>query len=167
MDYDVTAVFPGRGVAHLRVTADSPEALAATPALQGGVIVSAEPLAARRGASRAGKFPLPLFTRQLLSLLQAGLTIVEGLETLAAQDKDSATSDLLNGLLARLREGQSLSAALQYYPAAFPDLYVATVKASESDRRPAGGVAALHCHSRKTGRPAQENPQCCDLSGRC
>jgi general secretion pathway protein F len=131
MDYDVTAVFPGRGVAHLRVTADSPEALAATPALQGGVIVSAEPLAARRGASRAGKFPLPLFTRQLLSLLQAGLTIVEGLETLAAQDKDSATSDLLNGLLARLREGQSLSAALQYYPAAFPDLYVATVKASE------------------------------------
>jgi general secretion pathway protein F len=131
MDYDVTAVFPGRGVAHLRVTAESPESLAATPALQGGVIVSAKPLAARRGAERTGKFPLPLFTRQLLSLLQAGLTIVEGLETLAAQDKDSVTSNVLNGLLAKLREGQSLSAALQHYPQAFPDLYTATVKASE------------------------------------
>jgi len=131
MDYDVTAVFPGRGVTRLRVTADSPELLAAAPALQGGVIVSAEALDARRSKGRAGKFPLPLFTRQLLSLLQAGLTVVEGLETLAAQDKGSVTSDVLNGLLAQLREGQSLSAALQHHPEAFPDLYVATVKASE------------------------------------
>lgn len=131
MDYDVTAVFPGRGVARLRVTADSPELLVAAPSLQGGVIVSAEALDARRGAGRAGKFPLPLFTRQLLSLLQAGLTVVEGLETLAAQDKGSVTSDVLNSLLAQLREGQSLSAALLNHPTAFPDLYVATVKASE------------------------------------
>jgi general secretion pathway protein F len=131
MDYDVTAVFPERGVTRLRVTADSPELLAAAPALQGGVVVSVAALDARRGQRRAGKFPLPLFTRQLLSLLQAGLTVVEGLETLAAQDKGSVTSDVLNGLLAQLREGQSLSAALQHHPEAFPDLYVATVKASE------------------------------------
>lgn len=131
MDYDVTAVFPERGVTRLRVSADSPELLAAAPALQGGVIVSAAALDARRSQGRAGKFPLPLFTRQLLSLLQAGLTVVEGLETLAAQDKGTVTSDVLNSLLTQLREGQSLSAALQHHPEAFPDLYVATVKASE------------------------------------
>lgn len=131
MDYDVTAVFPGRGVSRLRVTAESPELLAAAPALQGGVIVSAEALGARRAQSRAGRFPLPLFTRQLLALLQAGLTIVEGLETLAAQDKGSVTSEVLSSLLAQVREGQSLSAALQHHPEVFPELYVATVKASE------------------------------------
>jgi general secretion pathway protein F len=131
MDYDVTAVFPGRGVSRLRVAAESPELLAAAPALQGGVIVSAEALGARRARSGAGRFPLPLFTRQLLALLQAGLTIVEGLETLAAQDKGSVTSEVLSSLLAQVREGQSLSAALQHHPEVFPELYVATVKASE------------------------------------
>lgn len=131
MDYDVTAVFPGQGITRLKLAADSPDALAALPALAGGVIVSALPLGENRQRGRGGKFPLPLFTRQLLSLLQAGLTVVEGLETLAAQDQGSVTAEVLGSLLAHLREGQSLSAALQRHPAAFPDLYVATVKASE------------------------------------
>jgi len=131
MDYDVTAVFPGQGITRLKLAADSPDALAALPALAGGVIVSALPLGENRQRGRGGKFPLPLFTRQLLSLLQAGLTVVEGLETLAAQDQGSVTAEVLGSLLAHLREGLSLSAALQRHPAAFPDLYVATVKASE------------------------------------
>jgi general secretion pathway protein F len=131
MDYDVTAVFPGQGITRLKLAADSPDALAALPALAGGVIVSALPLGENRQRGRGGKFPLPLFTRQLLSLLQAGLTVVEGLETLAAQDQGSVTAEVLGSLLTHLREGQSLSAALQRHPAAFPELYVATVKASE------------------------------------
>lgn len=129
MDYEVTAVFPGRGISRLRVAADSADLVPAAPALQGGVVVSLRPLGERRG--KGGKFPLPLFTRQLLSLLQAGLTVVEGLETLAAQDQGSVTSEVLTRLLGHLREGQSLSTALQRHPEAFPELYVATVKASE------------------------------------
>ena len=130
MDYEVTAVFPGHGVSQLRLAADSPEQLAAAPALEGGIIISFRALGHSK-RRKSGKFPLPIFTRQLLSLLQAGLTVVEGLETLAAQDQGSATSDVLTSLLRQLREGQSLSAALQKHPEAFPDLYVATVKASE------------------------------------
>jgi general secretion pathway protein F len=130
MNYEVTAVFPGQGVSRLQLAADSPDQLAASPALAGGVIVSFRALGPAR-RRHDGKFPLPIFTRQLLSLLQAGLTVVEGLETLAAQDQGSATADVLGSLLRHLREGQSLSAALQKHPEAFPDLYVATVKASE------------------------------------
>ena len=37
----------------------------------------------------------------------------------------------MTGLTERLKEGQSLSAALEAFPEAFPDLYVATVRASE------------------------------------
>jgi general secretion pathway protein F len=131
MDYEVMAVFPGRGVSRLTVSADSPELLAAVPSLQGGVIVSSRPLGQSSRRARGGKFPLPLFTRQMLSLLKAGLTVVEGLETLSEQDKGSATSEVLSSLLLHLREGQSLSTALQHHPEAFPDLYVATVRASE------------------------------------
>lgn len=129
MDYEVTALFPGKGVSRLTVSADTPDGVPAAPALQGGVVVSLRPLGRRQEGG--GKFPLPLFTRQLLSLLQAGLTVVEGLETLSAQDQGSVTSQVLSCLLGQLREGQSLSAAMQRYPEAFPELYVATVKASE------------------------------------
>ncbi|WP_428827817.1 type II secretion system F family protein [Azonexus sp. IMCC34842] len=127
----MTAVFPGQGVSLLRVAADSPEAVASAPALQGGLVVSLRALGEQKGGGRRGKFPLPLFTRQLLALLQAGLTVVEGLDTLAAQDQGSITSEVIGRLLTDLREGQSLSAALQRQPEAFPNLYVATVKASE------------------------------------
>ena len=125
------AVFPGRGVCRLTVAAESPEQLAAAPALQGGVIVSSRAIGQRSRRARGGKFPLPLFTRQMLSLLKAGLTVVEGLETLSEQDQGSATSEVLSRLLGHLREGQSLSTAMQHHPEAFPDLYVATVRASE------------------------------------
>ena len=131
MEFDVVAVFPGQGVSRLRVAADSTSDLPQATSLLGAVIVSAEPVGQKRRASRSGKFQLPLFTRQLLSLLEAGLNVVEGLETLAEQDQGSGASEVLNGLLTALRQGQSLSTALQRFPEVFPELYVATVKASE------------------------------------
>lgn len=130
MEFDVVAVLPGQKVSRLRVAADSAAALSQLPALHGAVIVSAEAVG-RIAGQRAGKFQLPLFTRQLLSLLEAGLNVVEGLETLAEQDPGGASGEVLNGLLVALRQGLSLSQALHRYPAIFPALYVATVKASE------------------------------------
>lgn len=131
MEFDVVAVFPGQGVSRLRVAADSASDLPQASSLLGAVIVSADPVGQKRSKNRSGKFQLPLFTRQLLSLLEAGLNVVEGLETLAEQDQGSGSSEVLNGLLTALRQGQSLSTALQRFPEVFPELYVATVKASE------------------------------------
>ncbi len=130
MEFDVVAVFPGQRVSRLRVAADSAAALPQAAALQGAVIVSSV-AAGRLAGQSAGKFQLPLFTRQLLSLLEAGLNVVEGLETLAEQDQGGASGEVLNSLLGALRQGLSLSQALQRHPAIFPELYVATVKASE------------------------------------
>ena len=131
MDYEVMVLFPGQGISRLLVVAESPDLVASAPTVQGGIVVSQRLIGQRKVQSRGGKFPLPLFTRQMLSLLKAGLTVVEGLETLSAQDQGSTTSVVLHSLLTHLREGQSLSVALQHHPEAFPDLYVATVKASE------------------------------------
>jgi len=76
-------------------------------------------------------FPLVLFTQELLALLRSGISLVEALETLAEKDSRASSGPMLAGLLERLREGQSFSSALHASPEAFPELYVATVRASE------------------------------------
>src|SRR5262245_24840857 len=90
-----------------------------------------------RGAE--ARFPLTLFSQELLVLLKAGLPLVEAIETLAEREKRSEFRALLERIAAILRQGNTLSSALQQFPQAFPALYVATVQASErtSDLAPA------------------------------
>ena len=80
-----------------------------------------------------------LFSQELRVLLNAGLPLVEAIDTLAQKERREDSRALLERLSAVLREGQTLSAALQEFPQAFPPLYVATVRASEktSDLSPA------------------------------
>lgn len=98
---------------------------------QGGVVLSV-----RRNFSgllpRSGhKFPLSNFSQELLALLTAGLSLVEGIETLVEKEEDGTVRELLQQILVRLREGMTFSRALESYPQAFPPLYVATIRASE------------------------------------
>jgi len=85
------------------------------------------------------RFALVLFSQELRVLLNAGLPLVEAIDTLAQKERRDDSRALLERLSAVLREGQPLSAALQEFPQAFPLLYVATVRASEktSDLSPA------------------------------
>lgn len=80
---------------------------------------------------RRSRFPLLLFTQELLALTNAGLTIVDGIETLAEKEARPESRKILRQILAQLNEGRSLSYTLQNLPAVFPPLYVATVRASE------------------------------------
>lgn len=82
------------------------------------------------GAAQA-RFPLTLFSQELLVLLKAGLPLVEAIETLAEREKRSEFRAVLERIVAILRQGNTLSAALQQFPQAFPALFVATVQASE------------------------------------
>lgn len=77
------------------------------------------------------RFHLLLFTQELLALLEAGLPLVEAVETLAEKDHRPESRKILDAITGALYEGQPLSAALQRQPAIFPPLYVATVRASE------------------------------------
>jgi general secretion pathway protein F len=78
-----------------------------------------------------GHFPLVLFSQELLALLQAGLTLVEALETLNEKEQRPEVKHALMRIIASLYEGHAFSTALQHSPANFPRLYVATVRASE------------------------------------
>ncbi len=77
------------------------------------------------------KFPLILFNQELASLLEAGLSIVEALEALQKNEKNTATKSTINAILSSLREGNTLSTALSVQPGRFPELYIATIRASE------------------------------------
>jgi general secretion pathway protein F len=133
MRFEVKAVKSGGAVVSLSLDARDDRDADQQARSQGYVV-----LGVRRAGSLglpaafgAARFPLVLFTQELLALLRSGISLVEALETLNEKESKASTAAVLAGLLARLREGQSFSTALQSHPDAFPDLYVATVRASE------------------------------------
>ena len=81
--------------------------------------------------SRAARLQLVTFSQELVALLEAGLSLVESIETLGEKEASPAVRRTLNQVMVRLREGQTLGAALAEHPQSFPTLYVATVRAAE------------------------------------
>ena len=91
--------------------------------------------ATKRGGSSFGKRlsaqENPLVTRQLASLLVAGLPLDEALAALADQAERAYVGELLAAIRAEVVGGSSLSVALAQHPKDFPDIYRALVSAGE------------------------------------
>ncbi|SNR84556.1 general secretion pathway protein F [Methylobacillus rhizosphaerae] len=83
------------------------------------------------GWRRKSRFNLMLFSQELLSLLDSGLSLVEAIEALAEKEGQAESRTLLKQVLALLYEGLPLSSALEKFPAIFPPLYVALIRSSE------------------------------------
>ncbi len=77
------------------------------------------------------RIQLVSFSQELVALLDAGLTLVEAIDTLTEKETVPGTRRALELVRARLFEGRTLSAALEELPRSFPPLYIATVRASE------------------------------------
>ena len=78
---------------------------------------------------------LTQFTRQLATLVNAGLPLMRGIEVLKRQMKDPQMLEALNGISDNIAAGGTFSESLTQYPKIFDNLYVNMVKAGE-----AGGV---------------------------
>ena len=74
---------------------------------------------------------LALLTRQLATLIAAGLPVEESLHTIARQSDKRRLSALVMDVRGRVLEGHSLAAALGDYPNAFSSMYRSTVAAGE------------------------------------
>jgi general secretion pathway protein F len=131
MRYRVKAMKAGEGVVSLALEAASPAEARARATGQGYAVLSVRGAGGLPLPGRRAKFPLLLFSQELLALLRAGISLVEALETLAEKESKPETRAALGRLLDALYEGKAFSAALSGVPEAFPDLYVATVRASE------------------------------------
>lgn len=85
------------------------------------------------GPRSGGGLDIAWWCRELRTLLVAGMTVVEAIETLHAQAaaaQGGGRAQVHGALLERLREGQALSVALQA-AGGFPPVLIAGVKASE------------------------------------
>jgi general secretion pathway protein F len=80
---------------------------------------------------RSAAFRTGLFSVELMSLLEAGLNLVEALQTLAEKESAGERRDVLASLSAAIHRGEPFSQAVAALPQHFPPLYVATVKAAE------------------------------------
>ena len=78
---------------------------------------------------------LTVFTRQLATLVNAGMPIMRSLETLARQEKNPLFKEVIDSLVENIRSGGNFSDGLLQHPKVFDRLYVNMVKAGE-----AGGV---------------------------
>lgn len=74
---------------------------------------------------------LTLITRQLATLIKAGMPLESCLQAIAKQSEKHAARRIVLAVRAKVREGHTLADSLKQFPRAFPDLYCATVAAGE------------------------------------
>ena len=84
-----------------------------------------------RGAKRLRNKELIPFTRQLASMLGAGMTILASIQTLGEQNSDPEFKKVLQHLCDVIESGAPLSNGLADYPQLFDDMYVNMVIAGE------------------------------------
>jgi general secretion pathway protein F len=131
MHYEVKAVLAGQGTVLLKLDAESEDDARLQVTSQGGMVLNVRRRFTMWMPRSTTRFPLAHFSQELLSLLEAGLSLVESIETLADKEQDAGVRKIIDGLLSRLYEGVTFSRALEFYPQAFPPLYMATARASE------------------------------------
>ncbi len=118
-----------------------PSAPAPRPAGRGPTIsvpAGGPPVPRRRGFSfgrAVNEKGLTVFTRQLATLVKAGMPIMRGLEVLARQEKRKAFRQVIEDCADTIRSGGNFSDGLGANPKTFDRLYINMVKAGE-----AGGV---------------------------
>ena len=80
---------------------------------------------------KARKGELVVFTRQLATMVGAGLSLLESLEVLSHQAESPGMKSACGILVSDVRGGSDLSAAMERCPRIFNHLYVSMVKAGE------------------------------------
>jgi type IV pilus assembly protein PilC len=73
-----------------------------------------------------------LFSRQLSTLINAGLPLVQGLRSVAGQTTNKALKTVINQVIADVEAGTSFSQALAAHPKVFNRVYISLVEASET-----------------------------------
>src|SRR5213596_1916353 len=104
------------------------------------LVVSIQEKVARKGKTAGGSVALAdlvVFTRQLATMIDAGLAMVQSLQALAEQTTNKVMRDVIKDVCARVEGGDSFSEALQKHPKVFNRLYVCMVSAGEK-----GGLLA-------------------------
>src|SRR6266704_2331125 len=119
------------------------------------LVVSIQEKMGKKGRTSGGKVALSdlvVFTRQLATMIDAGLAMVQSLQGLAEQTTNKVMRDVIKDVCTRVEGGDSFSEALQKHPNAFSKLYVAMVGAGERGGLLAEILARLAVYLENTAR---------------
>jgi len=75
---------------------------------------------------------LSMLTRQLATLLEAGLPLEQAFNALIEQSEDESVRQILAGVRSELLAGHTLAQAMGQYEKVFPDIYRSLIKAGEA-----------------------------------
>ena len=119
------------------------------------LVVSIQEKVGKKGKTAGGKVALAdlvVFTRQLATMIDAGLAMVQSLQALAEQTTNKVMRDTIKDVCARVEGGDSFSEALKKHPKVFIKLYVAMVGAGERGGLLAEILARLATYLENTAR---------------
>ena len=95
------------------------------------VKAKAKPLFGKSGKSIKGR-DIAIFSRQLATMMSAGVPMVQGFEIVAGGQTNPRMKDMLTDIKTNIEGGSALHESLAKYPVQFDELYCNLVKAGES-----------------------------------
>src|ERR1700691_5007466 len=141
----------------IRSTVDASSESTAVAALlnRNLMVISIQEKVSKKGKTSGGKVALAdlvIFTRQLATMIDAGLAMVQSLQALAEQSDNKLMRDVIKDVTSRVEGGDSFSEALQKHPKVFNKLYYSMVSAGEKGGLLAEILARLATYLENTAR---------------
>jgi type IV pilus assembly protein PilC len=144
--------------------ASTEQAAVATLLNRNLLVLSIQEKMARKGKAAGGKVALAdlvVFTRQLATMIDAGLAMVQSLQALAEQTTNKVMKDVIKDVTQRVEGGDSFSEALMKHPKVFNRLYVSMVGAGERGGLLAEILARLATYLENTMRLRKKVKSAC------
>src|SRR6266498_678062 len=119
------------------------------------LVMSIQEKVGKKGKTAGGSVALAdlvVFTRQLATMIDAGLAMVQSLQALAEQTTNKVMRDTIKDVCTRVEGGDSFSEALVKHPKVFNRLYVCMVGAGERGGLLAEILARLATYLENTAR---------------
>ena len=95
------------------------------------VVVKGKEISLSLGKQKIKKRAVAVFTRQMATMIDAGLPLVQSLDILFAQQENKAFKEVIKNIKEDVEGGSTFAGALRKHPKAFDDLYVNLVVAGE------------------------------------
>jgi type IV pilus assembly protein PilC len=137
------------------VDATSEQAAIASLLNRNLLVINIQEKVSKRSKMSGGKVALSdlvVFTRQLATMIDAGLAIVQSLQALAEQTTNKVMRDIIKDVCNRVEGGDSFGVSLQKHPKAFNRLYYCMVDAGEKGGLLAEILARLATYLESTAR---------------
>ena len=95
---------------------------------------------------------LSVFCRQFISMIGAGITIIDALDMLSEQTENKVLSKALGGVKMEIGKGETLSNAMAGFPKVFPDIMVKMIAAGEASGKLEIAFDRMGAHFEKSAK---------------